>query len=56
MDQLTRRCLLTVSLLLAVAVSRAGDWLLTLGGRQQFTVAIAAHHGKHVILQCHRSV
>jgi hypothetical protein len=42
MDQLTRRCLLTVSLLLAVAVAHAGDWLLTLGGRQQFTVAIAA--------------
>lgn len=38
----TRRCLLTVSLLVAVTVARAGTWLLPLEGRQQFAVTIAA--------------
>lgn len=42
MDMLTRRCLLTVSMLLTVAAVYAGDWLVSLGGRRQFTVEIVA--------------
>ena len=35
-----RRCLLLISLLLAVASARAGEWLVRLDGRQQFAVNI----------------